>query len=118
MRVISAVAVCLLASGLAFAQAPAPASQCPPPARIDSAKDTYGTTVVADPYRWLEDQESPETRAWIEAEQKCTDATLSRIAGRAAIGARLEQLIHRDAYEAPGERGGRYFYLKRPAGGD
>src|ERR1700675_2437439 len=112
MRVISTALVCLLASGLAFAQAPTPPSQCPPPARIDSAKDTYGTTVVADPYRWLEDQESPETRAWIEAEQKCTDAALSKVAGREGISARLEQFYHRDSVEAPVERGGRYFYLK------
>jgi hypothetical protein len=53
------------------------AQKCPPAARVDDAKDTYGTTVVADPYRWLEDQNSPETRAWINAEQKCTDTVLS-----------------------------------------
>jgi prolyl oligopeptidase len=107
MRIISAAVVCLLASGLAFAQAPAPASKCPPPARIDSARDTYGTTVVADPYRWLEDQKNPETRAWIELEQKCTEAALSRLSGRDAISARLEQFYHRDNVEAPAERGGR-----------
>jgi prolyl oligopeptidase len=118
MRVISAAVVCLLASGLAFAQAHTPPSQCPPPARIDSAKDIYGTTVVADPYRWLEDQESPETRAWIETEQKCTETALSKVAGRAEISARLEQFYHRDTVEAPIERGGRYFYLKRPVDGD
>ena len=118
MRVIPVAVVCLLASGVVFAQVAAPPWQCPPPARIDSAKDTYGTTVVADSYRWLEDQESPETRAWIEAEQKCTDAALSKVAGRAGISARLEQFFHRDSVEAPVERGGRYFYRKRPADGD
>src|SRR5438552_11954011 len=75
-------------------------------------------TVVADPYRWLEDQESKETRAWIEAEHKCTEAALSQIAGRGSISARIEELLHTDTYEAPVERGGRYFYRKRPAGGD
>src|SRR5260221_4959266 len=118
MRVVSATVICLFAGGIAFAQASSASHKCPPPARIDSAKDTYGTTVVADPYRWLEDQESPETRAWIELEQKCTETALSKLAGRAAINARLEQFYRRDAYEAPNERGGRYFYLKRPAGGD
>ena len=81
-------------------------------------KDTYGSTVVADPYRWLEDQQSSETRTWIEAEQKCTDAALSSVADRAFLSSRLGELLHSDSYEAPTERGGRYFFRKRPAGGD
>jgi prolyl oligopeptidase len=81
-------------------------------------KDTYGGTVVADPYRWLEDQESSETRTWIEAEQKCTEAALSPIADRASLSSRLGELLHTDSYQAPTERGGSYFYRKRPAGGD
>jgi len=81
-------------------------------------KDTYGGTVVADPYRWLEDQQSSETRTWIEAEQKCTDAALSSVADRAFLSSRLGELLHSDSYEAPTERGGRYFFRKRPAGGD
>jgi prolyl oligopeptidase len=100
------------------AQEPTPAAKCPPAARIDSAKDTYGSTVVADPYRWLEDQNSPETRAWIDAEQKCTEATLSKLPGRAQLTKRLSELLHTDSFEAPVERGGRYFFRKRPAGQD
>jgi prolyl oligopeptidase len=84
-------------------------------ARIDSAKDTYGSTVVADPYRWLEDQNSQETRAWIEAEEKCTEAALSNFSGRAQLTKRLGELLHTDSFEAPVERGGRYFYRKHPA---
>src|SRR5260221_9657161 len=118
MRVVSATVICLFAGGIAFAQASSASPKCPPPSRIDSAKDTYGTSVVADPYRWLEDQQSPETRAWIESQQKCTEAALSPLAGRAALGKRLEEFYQRDAFQTPVERGGRYFYLKRPAGGD
>src|SRR5260221_12993055 len=118
MRTLSGVVAFLFTAGLAFAQASPPSPKCPPPSRIDTAKDTYGTTIVADPYRWLEDQESPETRAWIESEQKCTEAALSPLAGRAALSKRLEEFYQRDAFQAPVERGGRYFYLKRPAGGD
>jgi prolyl oligopeptidase len=81
-------------------------------------KDTYGDTVVADPYRWLEDQESSETRTWIEAQQRCTAAALSSIPDRASLSSRFGELLHTDSYEAPTERGGRYFYRKRPAGGD
>src|SRR5258706_13798026 len=53
-------------AGLAPAQEPSPAAKCPPAARIDSAKDTYGSTVVADTNRWLADQYSPETAPLIE----------------------------------------------------
>src|SRR5580698_1063564 len=55
---------------------------CPPATRVDNVNDTYGTTVVTDPYRWLEDQTSPATRAWIKAEDACTDAALGKLPGR------------------------------------
>src|SRR5882762_5298967 len=108
----------LQTAGLARAQEPAPAAKCPPAARIDSTKDTYGTTVVADPYRWLEDQNSPETRAWIYAEQECTESALSKLPGRAELSKRLTELLNTDSFEAPVERGGRYFFRKRLAGQD
>src|SRR5216684_4484407 len=111
-------AVSLQIAQLARTQEPAPAAKCPPVARIDSAKDTYGSTVVADPYRWLEDQNSPETRAWIDAQQKCTEAALSNLPGRAQLIKRLSELFHTDTFEAPVERGGRYFFRKRLAGQD
>src|SRR6267378_861373 len=105
-------------AGLAGAQEPSPAAKCPPPARIDSAKDTYGSTVVADPYRWLEDQNSPETRAWIGAEQKCTVGAISKLPGRTGLSKRFTELLHTDSFEAPVERGRRYFFRKRLAGQD
>ena len=115
----------LLGAGLLFAGALLPGigraqgtAQCPPAARVDGVKDTYGTTVVADPYRWLEDQKSPETRAWIEAEQKCTEEALSGLPGRAGISERLTALLHTDTFQLPQERGGRYFFMKRNAGED
>jgi len=99
--------------GILTAKDPAP--QCPPPARIDSAKDNYGAMVVADPYRWLEDQNSPETRAWIGAEQKCTEAVLANFPGRAELVSRLTALEHIDTFQSPFERAGRYFFEKRLA---
>ncbi|HEY6264194.1 MAG TPA: hypothetical protein VIW93_05280 [Candidatus Acidoferrum sp.] len=104
------LALALWITGFTDAQETAPTAQCPPAARLDSAKDTYGNTVVADPYRWLEDQNSPETRAWIAAEQECTDAVLSKLPGRAQLNKRLGELLHTDSFEAPVERGGRYFF--------
>ncbi len=80
LGLVSRAALLVISSMLfthpASAQNPPAPAKCPPAARVDSAKDTYGSIVVADPYRWLEDQNSPETRAWIDAEQKCTEAAL------------------------------------------
>ena len=100
-------------AGLASGQTATPPAKCPPAARIDSVKYTYGSTVVPDPYRWLEDQDSPETRAWISAQQKCTEAALANLPGRAQLAARLAQLLHTDSFEVPMERRGRYFFRKR-----
>jgi len=104
-------------AGLASAQSQnaAPAAKCPPAARIDSAKDTYGSTVIADPYRWLEDQDRPETRAWISAEQSCAEASLSKLPGRAQLAARLAQLLHTDSFEAPVSAAAAIFSANGPA---
>ena len=118
VRVALLFAIGLQIAGLARAQASAQTAKCPPVARIDSTKDTYGSTVVADPYRWLEDQNSPETRAWIDTEQKCTEEVLSKLPGRTELSKRLTELLHTDSFEAPVERGGRYFFRKRLAGQD
>ncbi len=91
---------------------------CPPKTRVDNVEDTYGKTVVVDPYRWLEDQDGKETRAWIEAQDKCTDAVLGKLPGREAISRRLAELYHIDSYGLPDERGGRYFFTRRLAGQD
>ena len=110
----------MMGAGLAAAAAgqAAPPAKCPPGARTDNITDTYGSTVVPDPYQWLEDQKSPETRAWIDAEDACTDAALSKIPGRDAIAKRLADLYHNDQYSVPIERAGRYFFTKRAADQD
>jgi prolyl oligopeptidase len=106
------------AAAIAGAQAAPPVAQCPPHTRVDNITNTYGSTVVADPYQWLEDQNSPETRAWIGAEDSCTDAALSKIPGRDAIATRLADLYHADSYSLPTQRDGRYFFTKLTAGQD
>src|SRR5882724_673561 len=53
----------------------------PPTKRVDQVDDYFGTK-VPDPYRWLEDERSPETAAWVEAENKVTFAYLDKIAYR------------------------------------
>src|SRR5437667_8351434 len=118
LRLVCLLVACFLAAGPASAQSPAPPAKCPPPSRLDSTKDTYDTTIVADPYRWLEDQNSPETRAWNEAQQKCTEAALSKLPDRDGLSKRLTELLHHDAFELPNARGGRFFFRKRLAGQD
>jgi prolyl oligopeptidase len=92
--------------------------KCPPTSRVDDVKETLHGVVVNDPYRWLEDQNSPETRAWIDAQNACTQSVLSAIPGQDAVSKRLGELIKVDTINLPTERGGRYFYARRAAGAD
>jgi len=116
--VLSAALLCAatLASEPARAQQTAP--KCPPPTRTDNVKETIHGVEIADPYRWLEDQTSPETRAWIDAQNRCTEAALRRLPGREQIHKRLTELMKVDSIEVPIARNGRYFFLKRPADQD
>ncbi len=74
--------------------------------------DVYHGVKVEDPYRWLEDDNSPATKAWVEAENKVTFAYLDRIPQRAAIKQRLTQLWNFERYGVPFKQGGRYFYSR------
>ena len=60
-----------------------------PPTKKSDTVDIYFGTSVPDPYRWLEDNESPEVAAWVEAENKVTSAYLDKISYRAAVKDRL-----------------------------
>ena len=91
---------------------------CPPVTRVDDVKETLHGVVVSDPYRWLEDQDSAETRAWIAAQNACTQSVLNALPGREAIAKRLGELLRVDMIGLPFERGGKYFYAKRVAGQD
>jgi len=85
----SFLAVVLLAT---LVQAQSPATKPipkPPVTRIDNVKETLHGVEVTDPYRWLEDQEAPETRAWIAAQNAYTDSVLSELPGVAGLKQRL-----------------------------
>ncbi len=71
-----------------------------------------GTVRVADPYRWLEELDSAETRAWIEAQNKVTDAYLAQVEGRADIKAKLSTLWNYERFGLPEKKAGRYFYTR------
>ncbi len=72
--------------------------------------DDYHGTKIADPYRWLEDDNSDETKAWVVAQNKVTHEFLDTIPQRAALRERLTKLWNYERFSAPFERGGRFFY--------
>ncbi len=83
-----------------------------PPARKGDQVDDYHGTKVADPYRWLEDAQAPETREWIEAQNQLTSGYLRGIPGSDRIRERLTRLWDYEKYGVPFREGGRYFYTK------
>ena len=74
--------------------------------------DTYHGTVVADPYRWLEDdvRQSDAVKQWVDRQNEVTFAYLDTIEEREPIRARLEELWNFERYGLPRKEGGRYFY--------
>jgi prolyl oligopeptidase len=85
--------------------------QYPDAKKIDQVDDYHGTKVT-DPYRWLENPDSTESRAWIEAENKITFPYLESLPHREELKERLTTLWNYTRYTAPFKRGGKYFYSK------
>ena len=104
--------VVLLLTGAAACSAPQPERMTYPTTRTGDQVDTYHGVSVADPYRWLEDDTSAETAAWVEAQNKVTFAHLESIPFRAALTARLEQLYNYPKFGEPFRRGTTYFFFK------
>lgn len=85
----------------AAAAVPAQTRLTYPDAKRGDQVDEYHGTKVADPYRWMEDTESAETRTWIDAENKLTDSYFAAIPQREAIKTRLTELWNYERYSAP-----------------
>src|SRR6185312_6619980 len=82
-----------------------------PETRKTNQTDDYFGTKVADPYRWLEDDRSEETKNWVIAQNKVTSAYLAQIPFRDAIKKRLTELWNYEKYSAPFKEGDyTYFY--------
>ncbi len=94
------------------------AAPAPPATRTDNVKEMLHGVEVVDPYRWLEDQWSPETRAWIEAQNKYTDSVVGHLPGREGLEKRLGELLRVESIGVPRARAGRYFFSKRAADQD
>ncbi|HKV71522.1 MAG TPA: prolyl oligopeptidase family serine peptidase [Gemmatimonadales bacterium] len=91
---------------------PAPSPFHYPPTRKSSQVDDYHGTQVPDPYRWLEDVDAPETRAWVEAQNALTFAFLEGIPQREAIHRRLTELWSYERIGVPSHKAGRWFYFR------
>lgn len=87
----------------------------PPAARVQVVTDVLHGVPVKDPYRWLEDGASLETKAWVTGQMKYLRSILDARPERAGFQKRLNELLRTDSVAAPRERNGRYFYIKRPA---
>ncbi len=74
--------------------------------------DDYHGTRMRDPYRWLEDSDAPETRAWIAAQNELTTSCLERIPAREQFRRRLSELWDHARVGATWQRGGRYFQFR------
>ena len=83
-----------------------------PKTRETTQTDNYFGTVVPDPYRWLEDDNSPETARWVEEENKVTFGYLEKIPYRAQLKDRLMQLYNYPKFSAPFRRGEFFFYSR------
>jgi prolyl oligopeptidase len=83
----------------------------PPTAKVDHVDLLHGNR-VPDPYRWLEDDNSAQTKAWVEAQNKVTFAYLESIPARAALKERLTRLWNYERYGVPGKEGGRYIFTR------
>src|SRR5436305_13510174 len=74
--------------------------------------DEYHGVKVADPYRWLEDLDSQQTRDWVAAQNRLTSAYLAAIPEREPIRRRLTELWNYERYTVPIQHGGRYFFTR------
>ncbi|HKQ07714.1 MAG TPA: prolyl oligopeptidase family serine peptidase [Blastocatellia bacterium] len=114
LKGLSAVAASLVALAITLAPVAAQTAKklvYPESKKVDQVDDYHGVK-VADPYRWLEDLDSAETRAWVEAQNHLTFAYLNEIPARAQIKQRLTRLWDYERYGLPERQGDRYFYMK------
>ena len=83
-----------------------------PAAKKMEQVDDYHGTKIADPYRWLEDLDTADTKSWVAAQNRLTDAYLAEIPARQKIKERLTKLWNFERFGIPFREGERYFYTK------
>jgi prolyl oligopeptidase len=110
---LSIAIAALFAIGMAPVILPLPSGRLryPDTKRVDHV-DTYFGEKVPDPYRWLEDENAPETAKWVQAENKVTFGYLRKIPFRGKVKARLEGIVNYPRYGAPFRNGEYFFFAK------
>jgi prolyl oligopeptidase len=110
------ILLAVLAAGPASAQTMASIKPLPYPStrKVDTTTTYFGTK-VADPYRWLENDQATDTKAWVQEENKVTQDYLSKIPYREAIRQRLTKLWNYEKYSAPFKEG-KYTYFSKNTG--
>ncbi len=98
--------VCLLISGVSVAQIDYPSTR-----KMDHT-DNYHGTVVKDPYRWLENDTSAETRSWVTEQNKVSFGFLEKIPYRENMKQRIMELYNYPKYSTPFRNGAYYYYYK------
>lgn len=88
-------------------------SPAPPSTQKGTARETLHGVEIADPYRWLEDQDAAATRAWIAEQNKYSESILAGLPGRDALKKRISELLKIEVIGTPFVRGQRYFFVKR-----
>lgn len=88
----------------------------PPYSHIENVTEMFHGVPVTDPYRWLEDQDSPSTREWIDAQKRYARSYLDSIPGREQIQQRIRELLDVETYDSVQQVGNRYFFRKRLPG--
>ena len=84
----------------------------PPYTRVEPVTDVLHGVPITDPYRWLEEQESPQTRAWLAAQTEYARSYLDAIPGRDRIKGRVRE-PDVESYDSLRKAGSRYFFRKR-----
>lgn len=88
----------------------------PPYSPVDPVTEVLHQVPITDPYRWLEDQDSPQTREWLQAQQDYARSYLDSIPGRERIRKRVRELLDVETYDSVQKVGQRYFFRKRLPG--
>ncbi len=84
-----------------------------PPTRVEVVNDVLHGQTIADPYRWLEDKDSPETKDWVREQMAYTQGLLGQVPDRAFVTETMMRLAKVDSQGLPTQRGERLFYMKR-----
>lgn len=85
--------------------------QYPVTKKVDTVTNYFGT-MVADPFRWLEDDNSAETKAWVEEQNKLTADYFTRIKFRDKVKTRLSEMWNYPRISSPSKEGAYYYFMK------